>query len=1097
MRVSPILQLNGSLCFSPGPFFDVVDDLVTNGVAVESGRAASHEFTRGQVSPRRHPPPIFRRLIILVALTLAVDVGIEAYRVYDAASSGGRPAFHSHPLFFIALARVARLVVWCLVLAFRDPRPGVLGVLGFVLTAAEGGSELLTADSVQDVGEVLRLLGVDEPTSPAERWSPWPPAHTYLFLVMLCAFLIRLLAFASMTVLSVFQSIFVAAPPPEEPPRRRQAATASGQPLAAGSGEPSTASLNQGGEGTPAASRGERYKPPSSFTEFYRHSRRLLPFIWPSGRENRKLQMMVIMCMTMLVAGRVINVLVPYQYKRVIDSLAQFSVLQSLAAVEGWLKPYGVGLMLARLDGNGTMAQGIGNATEGVDGDAWNLWFSKPKNGYTKIPWGELIMFVMLRFLQGSGGLVSVVQNYCWIPVGQFTTREVSIAMFNHLHRLSHRFHMSRKTGEILRVQDRGVASIVSILSSVLFNIVPCLVDIVVSVVYFTILFDIYFGLIVFVTMALYITVTIIITEWRTGYRRAANNLDNAMEARAVDSLLNFETVKLYTAEAFEEKMYKTAVADYQAADFASSMSLSALNMSQTTIIQLGLLAGCLLCAKRIVVDGTMKLGDFVLYYTYITQLYGPLNWFGTYYRVIQKNFVDMEKMLDLFEEEVEVEDVERAPPLNVRGGELVFENVTFGYDPRIPPILQDVSFKVPAGATVALVGPSGGGKSTVFRLILRFYDLKIGRILIDGQDIRTVQQKSLRGAIGVVPQDTVLFNESIMYNILYGRPEGTADEVVDAAVAAQIHDRILSFPDEYETKVGERGLRLSGGEKQRVAIARTLLKNPAIVLLDEATSALDNTTERMVQESLRTLCDRRTTLVIAHRLSTVVDADLILVMKGGRVVERGTHEELLRVPEGEYLRMWLRQLSQDKKGAAAMQTTPTVAPGSVEEVVVEEDEGVPKKVGQEKTPKKGNSAANRSCYCCHCWYCNEIQLNKHGRRGDVTLIDPYTNETWIVLQHVLTAIQSHLLSTTTATVFAQAIDAVYPSHRPADMDDPNVAKEEPESFLLQLWEAFANVAQQIPVGDRAMVGLVEGVGGFVEGGGEGGGGEVEGVEDV
>ncbi|KAJ3217212.1 Homocysteine S-methyltransferase 1 [Dinochytrium kinnereticum] len=536
---------------------------------------------------------------------------------------------------------------------------------------------------------------------------------------------------------------------------------------------------------------------------------------------------MILLCLLMLVLGRVVNVLVPNQYKRVVDSLSEYTIFAEWGVIERVLRERGVVFLKTDVE--------------------------VPQHGdFAKIPYAELMLFVLLRLLQGSVGLIATVQNYCWIPVGQFTTREVSIGMFNHLHRLSHRFHMNRKTGEILRVQ---------------------------------------------------------------AYRRTANALDNAMEARAVDSLLNFETVKLYTAESFEEKMYKTAVEEYQTADFASSMSQSALNMAQTFIIQAGLLVGCLLCAKRIVVDGTMVLGDFVLYLTYITQLYGPLNWFGNYYRVIQKNFVDMEKMLDLFEENVEVQDADTAGPLDVQGGEVVFENVTFAYDPRIPPILQDVSFRVPAGATVALVGPSGGGKSTIFRLILRFYDVQMGRILIDGQDIRSVKQKSLRKAVGVVPQDTVLFNESVHYNVLYGRPEGTGDEVVEAATAAQIHDRIMSFPDGYETRVGERGLRLSGGEKQRVAIARTLLKNPAIVLLDEATSALDNTTERMVQESLRTLCNRRTTIVIAHRLSTVVDADLILVIKNGRVVERGTHGDLLRMHDGEYMKMWLNQLQEEQNG--------------------------------------------------------------------------------------------------------------------------------------------------------------------------------------
>ncbi|GES92098.1 ATP-binding cassette sub-family B member 6, mitochondrial [Rhizophagus clarus] len=383
------------------------------------------------------------------------------------------------------------------------------------------------------------------------------------------------------------------------------------------------------------------------------------------------------------------------------------------------------------------------------------------------------------------------------------------------------------------------------------------------------------------------------------------------MESKAVDSLLNYENVKLYAAESFEVKQYSDAIKSYQLADKKSNLTLYILNTTQNVVIQLGLLAGCLLCASRIR-RGEMSVGDFVMYLTYIIQLYGPLNWFGNYYRVIQKNFVDMEKMLDLLQELPEVKDLPHAESLTVQKGEVIFDNVSFHYDPRVP-TLKNISFTIPSGSTVALVGPSGGGKSTIFRLLFRFYDVQNGRILVDGQDIRHVRQRDLRSCIGIVPQDTVLFNDTIRYNIRYGKIGATDKEVEEAAEAAQIHDKILGFPDGYDTKVGERGLRLSGGEKQRVAIARTLLKNPQIVLLDEATSALDTHTERHIQKSLRRMTANRTTLIIAHRLSTIVHADQILVLQGGEIVERGSHLELMQM-EGVYHKLWNKQLKNHEK---------------------------------------------------------------------------------------------------------------------------------------------------------------------------------------
>ncbi|ELU17805.1 hypothetical protein CAPTEDRAFT_221936 [Capitella teleta] len=512
-------------------------------------------------------------------------------------------------------------------------------------------------------------------------------------------------------------------------------------------------------------------------------------------------------------------------------------------------------------------------------------------------------------------GFLNNMRSFLWIWVQQYTTREIEVKLFEHLHGLSLRWHLSRKTGEVLRVMDRGTSSINNLLNYIMFNILPTFADIGIAIVFFLTAFNAWFALIIFVAMFLYLLATISLTEWRTKFRREMNILDNERNSRGVDSLLNFETVKYYNAEEFEVNRYRDSILKYQACaihkiEWVTTASLNLLNSVQNIIISAGLLVGSLLCAYY-VYEGShgLTLGDYVLFATYIIQLYAPLNWFGTYYRMIQQAFVDMENMFDLLKEEQEVKDDPDALELNVPKGMIEFSNVSFHYTPA-QPILQNVSFVVPPGQTYALVGPSGAGKSTIIRLLFRFYDVQSGNIKFDGQDITKVTQKSLRRAIGVVPQDTVLFNNTIQYNVRYGRVTAEDEEVEAAATAADIHERIMGFPDKYETMVGERGLKLSGGEKQRVAIARTVLKAPEIVLLDEATSALDTQTERNIQTSLAKVCERRTTLIVAHRLSTIIHADQILVLKDGEVVERGTHEELLEL-DGMYRDMWGQQQSR------------------------------------------------------------------------------------------------------------------------------------------------------------------------------------------
>ena len=519
-------------------------------------------------------------------------------------------------------------------------------------------------------------------------------------------------------------------------------------------------------------------------------------------------------------------------------------------------------------------------------------------------------LFLILAY--GIGRVMSQtfgeLRDFVFAKVAQHAQRVIGLQTFQHLHSLSLRFHLERQTGGLSRVIERGMRGISFVLSFMLFNILPTLIEIgLVTGILFS-KFDWRFAAITFASIALYIFFTLAITEWRTKYRRDMNDRDTEANTKAIDSLLNYETVKYFGNEEHEYRRFDKALAGYEKAAVQSQSSLSFLNIGQGAIIGVGLVAVMWMAAVG-VREGRLTVGDFVLVNTFLIQLYLPLNFLGFVYREVKNSLVDMEKMFELIEVNAEIKDSPGAKNLHCQNYSVAFEDVTFGYQPERG-ILKGVSFTIKPGGTLAVVGPSGSGKSTLARLLFRFYDVGAGRITLDGQDIRQVTQKSLRAAIGVVPQDTVLFNDTIEYNIRYGKPSATREEIEQAARMAKIHDFVVTLPDGYKTMVGERGLKLSGGEKQRVAIARTILKNPAILIFDEATSALDSHTEKEIQASLDEVSRTRTTLMIAHRLSTVVHADEIVVLRDGKIIERGTHPQLL-ANAGEYAAMWKKQLEE------------------------------------------------------------------------------------------------------------------------------------------------------------------------------------------
>lgn len=528
------------------------------------------------------------------------------------------------------------------------------------------------------------------------------------------------------------------------------------------------------------------------------------------------------------------------------------------------------------------------------------------------LPVGILLAYGALRL---STTLFTELREYTFAKVTQRAVRTIALKVFRHLHALSLRFHLNRQTGGMTRDIERGTKGISSLISYTLFSILPTLIEIMLVLGYLVLHYDIWFTVITGVALVSYIAFTVIVTEWRTHFRRTMNDLDSKANTKAIDSLINYETVKYFGNEDYEAQRYDEGLKRYETAAVKSQTSLSLLNTGQSSIIAIAVTL-ILWRATQGVIAGTMTLGDLVLVNAFMIQLYIPLNFLGVIYREIKQSLADMERLFSLLDQNKEIADKPDTGSLQIRGAEVRFSHVDFSYEEKRQ-ILFDVDFTIAAGTTTAVVGHSGSGKSTLSRLLFRFYDVNQGAILIDGQDVRDVTQASLRRAIGIVPQDTVLFNDTIAYNIAYGKPGASHDEIVAAARSAYIHEFIVSLPDGYNTMVGERGLKLSGGEKQRVAIARTLLKHPAILIFDEATSALDSKSEQVIQAQLKEIAQNRTTLIIAHRLSTIADAAQILVLDKGRIVERGTHMQLLAA-DGAYAQMWMRQQARPDESLAS-----------------------------------------------------------------------------------------------------------------------------------------------------------------------------------
>jgi len=534
-----------------------------------------------------------------------------------------------------------------------------------------------------------------------------------------------------------------------------------------------------------------------------------------------------------------------------------------------------------------------------------------PDKALVAIPVALLVAYGILRL---ASTLFNELRDIVFVKVAQRAMRRIALEVFHHLHALSLRFHLERQTGGLTRDIERGTRGISTLLSFMIFSVLPTLLEIALVTGFLIYRFDVWFGVITVAALILYMGLTFVISEWRTAHRRRMNDMDSKANTRAVDSLLNYETVKYFGNEAYEAQRYDVNLKSYEHAVVTSETSLGLLNAVQAGVIALAV-SLLMWRASEGIVNGHLTLGDLVMVNALLIQLYIPLNFLGVMYREIKQATVDMEKMFRLLGENREIEDKPGARPLEVSGGAVRFDHVDFSYD-GVRPILKDVSFEVPAGRKVAVVGPSGSGKSTLARLLFRFYDVNAGRISIDGQDLRDVRQASVRAALGVVPQDTVLFNDTIYYNIAYGRPDATREEIENAARVAHIADFIARLPEGWETTVGERGLKLSGGEKQRVSIARTILKHPPILVFDEATSALDSRTEKSIQAELAEISRDRTTLVIAHRLSTIVDADEILVLEHGQIVERGDFRTLIAA-DGRFAEMWRLQQEQAAEESA------------------------------------------------------------------------------------------------------------------------------------------------------------------------------------